>query len=377
MNSMSLNDIGLKYGTDKSSSHHDYLTFYELFLKKWRNSKLTILEVGVANGQSLKTWEEYFPKAKIIGVDITPETRRFEGGRISIEIADQSNVEQMGALGLKYGPFDLIVEDGSHMCDHQITTLRTLFPFVREDGVYIVEDLQTNYGEMLAAYRGGSSITCVDYLKKWLDLRVAGNQIDISKVDDSFLRAYGRAIEFMTFYRRACLIKRDFRQKYITFDTPLIDDDTHARSKRLTIVGHLSYAGDVLCVNGCTNGCAAGQEKEIQGFLINSHLGVLQYRAMSLDGVWTDWLDEGQFAGSRGKTQYLGGLAVRVKGSKEGALEVRTVARFVGNETPVVAVDGAACRSVEGRPICAFQVDLTSKSALAALDAPQPSSLFQ
>ncbi len=43
------------------------------------------------------------------------------------------------------------------MWEHQITTLRALFPFLRSGGYYVVEDLQTNYGALQAKYRGIAS----------------------------------------------------------------------------------------------------------------------------------------------------------------------------------------------------------------------------
>ena len=138
--------IGLKFGTDKSSASHDYLSIYERFFCHRRNDPLKILEIGVLNGASLKVWEEYFPNSRIIGADIDEGTRRFASGRIEIEIIDQSNLEDLVRLGVRHGPFDIIIEDGSHIWDHQITTLRTLFPFVRDGGFYVVEDLETNYG---------------------------------------------------------------------------------------------------------------------------------------------------------------------------------------------------------------------------------------
>lgn len=166
-----LDAIGLKHGTDKASSDHDYLNFYEIFLSPLRDERMTVLEIGVFNGASLKTWEEYFPHATIIGADILPLTKRFERNRTTIEILDQSNVEELTRLAVQHGPFDIIIEDGSHMWEHQITSLRILFPFLKNDGLYIVEDLQTNYGLMEPHYRGVASQTCMSYLKAWADLR--------------------------------------------------------------------------------------------------------------------------------------------------------------------------------------------------------------
>lgn len=208
MNDSTLDAIGLKHGTDKSSKFHDYLSFYELFFRDLRHEKIKILEIGVLGGASLKTWEEYFPSADVVGVDIVPASKNYEEGRVVIELADQSNVEHLTRLAIKHGPFDIIIEDGSHMWEHQITSLRTLFPFLKDEGIYIAEDLQTNYGPASGKYQGIASNSFMDYIKKLVDLRVGDDLIDISKIEDSFLRTYGRNVHFINFYRRACLLKK-------------------------------------------------------------------------------------------------------------------------------------------------------------------------
>src|SRR5580658_9824704 len=182
-----LDEIGRKYGTDKASLHHDYLNFYERFLAPARYEPLTVLEIGVFQGASLYTWRDYFPNARIIGVDILPACLQFKSDRVIIELADQSNLEHLAQLALEYGPFDVIIEDGSHMWEHQIHTLRALFPFVKNGGLYFVEDLQTNYGSMQAQYRGVATESCTSFLKRWMDLYVADDLIDLKTVEDPFL----------------------------------------------------------------------------------------------------------------------------------------------------------------------------------------------
>jgi len=39
----------------------------------------------------------------------------------------------------------LIIDDGSHINSHIITTSNFLFPFLNKGGVYVVEDLKTSY----------------------------------------------------------------------------------------------------------------------------------------------------------------------------------------------------------------------------------------
>ena len=204
----SLDEIGLKHQTDKSSLTHNYLNFYELFFEPLRTTDIKILEIGVYHGASLKTWEEYFSKANIIGVDINTETKKYESNRTTIEIANQSNIEDLTKLSMLHGPFDIIIEDGSHMWEHQITSLRTLFPFLKPGGYYIVEDLHTNYGANKQKYKGVSSISCVEYLKRWLDSLVGYGQVNLNDIEDAFLRTYGRSAKFLIFHRHACLIKK-------------------------------------------------------------------------------------------------------------------------------------------------------------------------
>jgi hypothetical protein len=95
----SLDDLGLSFGTDKSSWGHDYLRFYEPYFGTLRETEIRFLEIGVAGGASLRVWEEYFPKAKVIGADINPAAKVFARDRISTEIVDQSKTEDLNSSG--------------------------------------------------------------------------------------------------------------------------------------------------------------------------------------------------------------------------------------------------------------------------------------
>ncbi len=118
----SLDSLGLEFGTDKSSADHNYLPFYERYFIALRERPIRLLEIDVLGGASLSLWETYFPHALIIGADINVSTQRFARARVAVETVDQSNVKQLVQLGLKYGPFEIIIDDGSHKWDHQITT---------------------------------------------------------------------------------------------------------------------------------------------------------------------------------------------------------------------------------------------------------------
>lgn len=339
---LSLDQLGLTFGTDKASSTHDYLRFYERYFQPIRSRPITLLEVGVLDGASLAVWEAYFPAASIIGADINPATQRFARSRVAIEILDQSNLEQLVRLGRTRGPFDIVIEDGSHLWEHQITTLRTLFSFVQPGGIYIVEDLQTNYGAMEEHYRGVSSISCVEYLKKLVDLRVADDQIDIQKQEDAFLRSYGRAVNAITFYRRACLIEKAAFKLPESPGEPLVP--LPAEMTMLPLVAHVGQLGDVCSRAGSI--VPARDSQHIQGFTIEHAPGaayLIEYRARLANGDWTDWCRPGSFVGTRGKSEDLTGFAVRLAGGTQRRFALEAVGRFAGSSQLVTVTDGMDC----------------------------------
>ncbi len=132
----SLYEIGLKYGTDKTS--HNYLPSYEELLSPFRFESLHFLEIGVAHGHSVKMWEEYFPNAIIYGADIH-DKKEYETERIKTFIVNQEKVEELMTLP---DNLDFILDDGGHTMLQQQVTLNTLFKHkLKPGGVFILEDL--------------------------------------------------------------------------------------------------------------------------------------------------------------------------------------------------------------------------------------------
>jgi hypothetical protein len=73
-----------------------------------------ILEIGVKGGASLELWKSLFPEAHIVGANIEPFFQALSEG-ITVVEADQSKPETIAALGERFGPFDVVVDDGSHI----------------------------------------------------------------------------------------------------------------------------------------------------------------------------------------------------------------------------------------------------------------------
>jgi lipopolysaccharide biosynthesis glycosyltransferase len=161
-----LDDLAIKYKADKCSLYHNFAVKYDRLLSGFRDSFTNILEIGVALGQSLRMWVDYFPNATVHGVDNYDGSRICESysKRIKFHLLDQGNAVQLKKLE-PFGPFNLILDDGNHFWREQILSFQTLFPFVKPGGIYIIEDTCTSYWKKY----NNNPVSCVDYFKKLVD----------------------------------------------------------------------------------------------------------------------------------------------------------------------------------------------------------------
>ena len=116
-----LNDIGIMCNTDKCSCDHNYLNKYEFFIRKWKYEPITVLELGVFRGGSIKLWETYLEKAKIYGVDIDESCKAYNSDRCNIliqDLADESNLMKLAELSPH-----IVIDDASHIWSHQIKAI--------------------------------------------------------------------------------------------------------------------------------------------------------------------------------------------------------------------------------------------------------------
>lgn len=168
-----LDMIGVLENTDKSSSGHGYLQYYEEILRPLRQERFTLLEIGVAGGGSLRTWKTYFPHAQIIGLDINPDCKAYEEERIRIEIGSQDDPALLDRIVANDPPL-IVVDDGSHMAHHMITTFERLFPALLPGGYYFFEDAYMHYGTYEADHIGLARLPLKDYCANLATSRTRG-----------------------------------------------------------------------------------------------------------------------------------------------------------------------------------------------------------
>lgn len=128
---------------------HHYFEVYETYFSRYRDRPIRMLEIGVFRGGSLRMWKEYFhPDSIIVGIDVDKSCAAHEiaDRNVYVRIGSQADPNFLAEVNGEFGPFDVILDDGSHKTHHQIISFGALFRNALKDGgCYMVEDVHTNY----------------------------------------------------------------------------------------------------------------------------------------------------------------------------------------------------------------------------------------
>lgn len=147
-----------------------YFEVYERVVGELRQRPIRMLEIGVYQGGSLAMWREFLhPESVIVGIDIDAACARFDSAAsgVHVRIGDQSDTAFLSSLFAEFGPFDLIIDDGSHLCSHMIKTFGHAFlNGLTAQGIYIAEDTHANFWP---EYRD-QNYSFVDLCKDLVDL---------------------------------------------------------------------------------------------------------------------------------------------------------------------------------------------------------------
>jgi hypothetical protein len=130
--------------SDKWSS---YLAYYDFLFSPIKGAPINLFEIGVQNGGSLEVWGQYFENAEAItGCDIDEKCAalKFDDRRINVLVGDANSQEIYDKVG-ELGPFDIIIDDGSHRSDDILQSFLLYFPLLKPSGIYIVEDTHAVY----------------------------------------------------------------------------------------------------------------------------------------------------------------------------------------------------------------------------------------
>lgn len=199
----------------RSGDHHhidkwdDYFDVYDKHFKHLRGQTVNILEIGVSHGGSLEMWLNYFGKdnCRVYGIDLEPRSKQIENKPyITVFTGDQGDPNFLKSVIAQTSPFDIIIDDGSHIPRHQIASFKELYPHLKPDGIYLCEDLHTNYVPM---YGGGlrRPDTFVEFIKDYID-KLNFMHIQGYKPDYACRNTYS-----LHFYDSIAVIQRTSRER--------------------------------------------------------------------------------------------------------------------------------------------------------------------
>jgi len=146
-----------------------YFEVYERELTRFRARPITFLEIGVFKGGSIPMWREYFADGStLVFADIDPDCAAHADPGTHVEIGNQADPAFLTALAEKYGPFDVVLDDGSHINAHQIASFQGLWPHMKPRSLYMVEDCHTSYWPGFGGgYRNEASF--IEFAKRKVD----------------------------------------------------------------------------------------------------------------------------------------------------------------------------------------------------------------
>jgi cephalosporin hydroxylase len=186
-----------------------YFNVYERHLGKFVGKKPRILEIGVLGGGSIEMWLKYFGEGtQVVGVDINEECKNYVyDGKVDIVMGDQGNPEFWDQYLADKKGFDIVIDDGSHVMNHQITTLNKLFPKLNVGGVYICEDTHTSYWPQPwgGVFRGAGTFT--EHSKRVTDI-LNQQHFQGTPIDDNVLNTYNNLYS-VAFYNSMVVMEKE------------------------------------------------------------------------------------------------------------------------------------------------------------------------
>lgn len=146
-----------------------YFDIYERHLARFRNTRPTMVEIGVQGGGSLQMWKAYLGEgSKIIGIDIDPSCKEHEANGIEVIIGSQDDPDIINQIFKNYQNVDIVLDDGSHQMKHMIQSFELIYERLNPRGLYIAEDTHTSYWK---EFGGGlrEPKTFMEFVKSKLD----------------------------------------------------------------------------------------------------------------------------------------------------------------------------------------------------------------
>lgn len=183
--------LATRFGTDKVQNDddpagHHYHNAYQKYLMPLRNSKIKFLEIGLGcdmrygPGKSARLWKELFqhPLTEIWEAEVDVECASKWNNTMNDRIltGDQADEDTLrNWISTTGGNFDVIVDDGGHTFNQQLTSLKVLFDeALRPGGIYFMEDLVSN---SLGQAYVDSADKPIEKIQDWIEALMLGENL--------------------------------------------------------------------------------------------------------------------------------------------------------------------------------------------------------
>ena len=128
--------------TNKKNKGHGYHKFYERYLSKIKDTNLDVLEIGSFRGNAAAALYFYLPRSNISCVDLYPDLFLYKSKRIKNYYLDNSSEKEIqNKILMNNEKYDVVIEDAGHYYKDQIISLFKIFPKLKSNGVYVIEEL--------------------------------------------------------------------------------------------------------------------------------------------------------------------------------------------------------------------------------------------
>jgi len=130
-----------------------YFPVYVQLFQHLRGRECTFVETGILDGGSLFMWRDWLgPNARVVGIDLNPDARKWEKEGFSIFIGDQGDPAFWRDTLPKIGRIDAFLDDGGHQSFQQIVTVQEVIAHIRNEAVVAVEDSYTSFMNDFASH---------------------------------------------------------------------------------------------------------------------------------------------------------------------------------------------------------------------------------
>ena len=216
-----------------------YFDIYDRHFRRYRDTDVVVLEIGVSHGGSLQMWKQYFgTKARIYGIDINPKCKKLEEKNIQIFIGSHSDRDFLTKIKNSIPKVDILIDDGGHTMRQQITSFEELFYHVKTDGIYLSEDLMTSYWiKQGGGYKRRG--TFIEYSKKFIDYLNAYH----SRQKKFAVNAFTKSVDSIHYYDSMIVIEKAEKSAPFPEKSGNISVSVRTKQKKLTksTMGKIKY----------------------------------------------------------------------------------------------------------------------------------------